>query len=162
MKSMESKTLPRKTRNASSVFKPPSRSISTPVPSDDREYLTETNHARFSASTINTPSSSEPPYVLNLLDDGIAADVKKNDGIYSRHFTAFTAVGRYSITIKASDPDGTAVVRMFEYSKGDYGKSDECAHDPNAGEMEEIFVLPPQKPSKIILSKKVSTRNKTS
>ena len=91
---------------------------------------------------------------MNLLDDGIAADVKKNDGIYSRHFTAFTAVGRYSITIKASDPDGTAVVRMFEYGEGDYGKSDEYAHDPNAGGMEEILVLPPQKPSKITLSNK--------
>ncbi|XP_052034783.1 calcium-activated chloride channel regulator 1 [Apodemus sylvaticus] len=38
---------------------------------------------------------------LELLDNGAGADATKNDGVYSRFFTAFDANGRYSIKIWA-------------------------------------------------------------
>ncbi|EGW10928.1 Calcium-activated chloride channel regulator 1 [Cricetulus griseus] len=38
---------------------------------------------------------------LELLDNGAGADATKNDGVYSRYFTAFDTNGRYSIKIWA-------------------------------------------------------------
>ncbi|XP_055470384.1 calcium-activated chloride channel regulator 1 [Psammomys obesus] len=38
---------------------------------------------------------------LELLDNGAGADATKNDGVYSRFFTAFDTNGRYSIKIRA-------------------------------------------------------------
>lgn len=38
---------------------------------------------------------------LELLDNGAGADATKNDGVYSRFFTAFDANGRYSVKIWA-------------------------------------------------------------
>ncbi|XP_053549081.1 calcium-activated chloride channel regulator 1-like [Bombina bombina] len=38
---------------------------------------------------------------LQLLDNGAGADIVKNDGIYSRYFTAFTIAGRYDLKVRA-------------------------------------------------------------
>ncbi|XP_053549659.1 calcium-activated chloride channel regulator 1-like [Bombina bombina] len=38
---------------------------------------------------------------LELLDNGAAADIVKNDGVYSRYFTAFTVNGRYNLKVRA-------------------------------------------------------------
>ncbi|XP_036612520.1 calcium-activated chloride channel regulator 1-like [Trichosurus vulpecula] len=38
---------------------------------------------------------------LQLLDNGAGADAYKNDGVYSRYFTAYKTNGRYSLKVKA-------------------------------------------------------------
>ncbi|XP_045148086.1 calcium-activated chloride channel regulator 4 isoform X2 [Echinops telfairi] len=38
---------------------------------------------------------------LELLDNGAGADSLKNDGVYSRYFTAYTERGRYSLKVRA-------------------------------------------------------------
>uniref|UniRef100_A0A8D1W791 Calcium-activated chloride channel N-terminal domain-containing protein n=1 Tax=Sus scrofa TaxID=9823 RepID=A0A8D1W791_PIG len=39
--------------------------------------------------------------VLELLDNGAGADSIKNDGVYSRYFTAYSENGRYSLKVRA-------------------------------------------------------------
>ncbi|XP_066124837.1 calcium-activated chloride channel regulator 4 [Saccopteryx bilineata] len=39
--------------------------------------------------------------VLELLDNGAGADTFKNDGVYSRYFTAYSENGRYSLKVRA-------------------------------------------------------------
>jgi len=48
-----------------------------------------------------------------LKDDGVGADRKKDDGIYSGYFSAYTATGRYSFSVMAEDENGTAVVKQY-------------------------------------------------
>ncbi|XP_036612470.1 calcium-activated chloride channel regulator 1-like [Trichosurus vulpecula] len=38
---------------------------------------------------------------LELLDNGAGADASKNDGVYSRYFTAYKTNGRYSLKVRA-------------------------------------------------------------
>ncbi|XP_066267153.1 calcium-activated chloride channel regulator 4A-like [Branchiostoma lanceolatum] len=45
-----------------------------------------------------------------LLDDGAGADVTKNDGVYSGYFLAFSADGRYSVSVRVDDGDGQAEI----------------------------------------------------
>uniref|UniRef100_A0A8D1G8L9 Calcium-activated chloride channel regulator 1 n=1 Tax=Sus scrofa TaxID=9823 RepID=A0A8D1G8L9_PIG len=45
---------------------------------------------------------------LELLDNGAGADATKNDGIYSRYFTAYDANGRYSVKVWALGGVNTA------------------------------------------------------
>ncbi|XP_068098724.1 calcium-activated chloride channel regulator 1-like isoform X1 [Hyperolius riggenbachi] len=42
---------------------------------------------------------------LELLDNGAGADITKNDGIYSRYFTSFSANGRHSLKVRAVNTD---------------------------------------------------------
>ena len=42
------------------------------------------------------PKQPSKPFELELLDNGIGADAKRDDGVYSRYFATFTQLGRYS------------------------------------------------------------------
>ncbi|XP_040264681.1 calcium-activated chloride channel regulator 3A-1-like [Bufo bufo] len=44
---------------------------------------------------------------LELLDNGSGADVVKNDGVYSRFFTAYTQNGRYSLSVRVAGKDSS-------------------------------------------------------
>ncbi|KAM8789730.1 calcium-activated chloride channel regulator 1 isoform 2-T2 [Rhynchonycteris naso] len=46
-------------------------------------------------------SNSGKTEVLELLDNGAGADTFKNDGVYSRYFTAYSENGRYSLKVRA-------------------------------------------------------------
>ncbi|XP_028368910.1 calcium-activated chloride channel regulator 4-like [Phyllostomus discolor] len=46
-------------------------------------------------------SNSGKTEVLELLDNGAGADTFKNDGVYSRYFTAYSVNGRYSLKVRA-------------------------------------------------------------
>jgi calcium-activated chloride channel regulator 4 len=46
-------------------------------------------------------SNSGITQVLELLDNGAGADAFKNDGVYSRYFTAYSGNGRYSLKVRA-------------------------------------------------------------
>uniref|UniRef100_A0A8D2AG98 Calcium-activated chloride channel regulator 1 n=1 Tax=Sciurus vulgaris TaxID=55149 RepID=A0A8D2AG98_SCIVU len=46
-------------------------------------------------------SANGKTVTLELLDNGAGADATKNDGVYSRYFTAYDANGRYSVKIWA-------------------------------------------------------------
>ncbi|XP_054333748.1 calcium-activated chloride channel regulator 4 isoform X2 [Pongo pygmaeus] len=50
--------------------------------------------------------------VLELLDNGAGADSFKNDGVYSRYFTAYTENGRYSLKVRAHGGTNTARLRL--------------------------------------------------
>nr|XP_032815081.1 calcium-activated chloride channel regulator 1-like [Petromyzon marinus] len=39
---------------------------------------------------------------IELLDNGASADIKKNDGVYSRYFTQYTSSGRYSLKVRVA------------------------------------------------------------
>ncbi|KAM6167936.1 calcium-activated chloride channel regulator 4-like [Erethizon dorsatum] len=46
-------------------------------------------------------SNSGNTIVLELLDNGAGADAFKDDGVYSRYFTAFSENGRYNLKVRA-------------------------------------------------------------
>ncbi|XP_018411400.1 PREDICTED: epithelial chloride channel protein-like [Nanorana parkeri] len=53
---------------------------------------------------VNVTAIIEPvsgaPTVLELLDNGAGADIVKNDGVYSKYFTAFKVDGRHSLSVR--------------------------------------------------------------
>lgn len=53
-------------------------------------------------------SSSGKTEVLELFDNGAGADTFKNDGVYSRYFTAYSENGRYSLKVRAHGGANTA------------------------------------------------------
>lgn len=76
-------------------------------------------------------------FELQLKDNGVGADVKANDGIYSRFFTAFTEIGRYSFSLRASNPNNTAAVRFFK-NAGSWGGA------PNFDESNLVPIVKPE------------------
>ncbi|KAH9513112.1 Calcium-activated chloride channel regulator 1 [Bulinus truncatus] len=50
------------------------------------------------------------PVELELLDNGVGADIIKDDGIYSRFFTSFTISGRYSAIVEMADSRGDIII----------------------------------------------------
>jgi calcium-activated chloride channel regulator 4 len=70
-------------------------------------------------ATIDRPGENDR-FELDLKDNGQGADNRRNDGVYSRYFTAYTNVGRYAFSIRASNPNGTAIVRAFK-TAGSWG-----------------------------------------
>ena len=50
---------------------------------------------------------------FTLRDNGVGADKRKDDGVYSGHFSAYTSTGRYSFSVITEDENGTAVVKKF-------------------------------------------------
>ncbi|XP_054577005.1 calcium-activated chloride channel regulator 4-like [Eptesicus fuscus] len=53
-------------------------------------------------------SNSGKTEVLELFDNGAGADTFKNDGVYSRYFTAYSENGRYSLKVRAHAGANTA------------------------------------------------------
>lgn len=48
--------------------------------------------------SVSVPNG--PPVPLQVWDDGVGADVRPNDGVYSGFFTQFKGDGRYSMQVK--------------------------------------------------------------
>lgn len=59
-------------------------------------------------------SSGGKTEVLELLDNGAGADIFKDDGVYSRYFTAYSENGRYSLKVRA-DGGANAVTRNLRH-----------------------------------------------
>ncbi|XP_041063774.1 calcium-activated chloride channel regulator 1-like [Carcharodon carcharias] len=57
---------------------------------------------------------------LDLLDDGSGSDAVRNDGVYSRYFTKFGGVGRYSIKVSVQGKDGVARLTTRKQSRAMY------------------------------------------
>ncbi|KAG8519511.1 Calcium-activated chloride channel regulator 1 [Galemys pyrenaicus] len=55
---------------------------------------------------------------LELLDNGAGADATKDDGIYSRYFTAYDENGRYSIKVRALGGSDTAGQKAIQQRNG--------------------------------------------
>nr|KAF6381526.1 chloride channel accessory 1 [Pipistrellus kuhlii] len=55
---------------------------------------------------------------LELLDNGAGADATKDDGIYSRYFTAYYTNGRYSVKVRALRGVNTARRRVMPHQNG--------------------------------------------
>ncbi|CAH1777270.1 unnamed protein product [Owenia fusiformis] len=53
-----------------------------------------------------------------LYDNGIGSDNFKDDGVYSNFFTDVNGDDRYAVTVKASNPNGTAVLLHHSRSSG--------------------------------------------
>ncbi|XP_078264020.1 calcium-activated chloride channel regulator 1-like [Rhinoraja longicauda] len=53
---------------------------------------------------------NDPPIQLKLSDDGLGADIVKNDGIYSKYFIDFRGKGRYSVKVRVLGIEGTTSV----------------------------------------------------
>ncbi|XP_020844411.2 calcium-activated chloride channel regulator 1-like [Phascolarctos cinereus] len=51
--------------------------------------------------TASIESADGTTVTLELLDNGAGADAYKNDGVYSRYFTAYKTDGRYSLKVRA-------------------------------------------------------------
>ncbi|ELU17552.1 hypothetical protein CAPTEDRAFT_220787 [Capitella teleta] len=58
--------------------------------------------------TVERPGN-DGPVTLVLLDNGVGADIKKDDGIYSGFFSAFTAPGRYGSVVSVESTSGSAI-----------------------------------------------------
>ncbi|XP_041063999.1 calcium-activated chloride channel regulator 1-like isoform X1 [Carcharodon carcharias] len=48
-----------------------------------------------------------PPVEQDLSDDGLAADVVKNDGIYTKFFHKYSGYGRYNFKVRVEGKEGT-------------------------------------------------------
>lgn len=57
---------------------------------------------------------SGPATVLELLDNGAAADTTADDGIYSRYFTTIIEPGRYAVKCEAWGDENSAFINSFE------------------------------------------------
>ncbi|XP_078264216.1 calcium-activated chloride channel regulator 1-like [Rhinoraja longicauda] len=53
---------------------------------------------------IERPSG--PPVRLQLSDDGLGADIVRNDGIYTKYFLSFNGRGRYSVKVRVQGSEG--------------------------------------------------------
>ncbi|XP_036992437.2 calcium-activated chloride channel regulator 4 [Artibeus jamaicensis] len=65
--------------------------------------------------TVFIESNGGKTEVLELLDNGAGADTFKNDGVYSRYFTAYSENGRYSLKVRVHGRAST-VTRSFRHS----------------------------------------------
>ncbi|XP_004639339.1 calcium-activated chloride channel regulator 1 [Octodon degus] len=63
-------------------------------------------------------SASGKTDTLELLDNGAGADATKNDGVYSRYFTAYDTNGRYSVKLWALGGINTAGQRAVSQPNG--------------------------------------------
>ncbi|XP_051869165.1 calcium-activated chloride channel regulator 1-like [Pristis pectinata] len=52
------------------------------------------------------------PVTLKLSDDGLGADIVRNDGIYSKYFLSFSGTGRYSVKVRVQGHEGTAKITV--------------------------------------------------
>ncbi|XP_051869143.1 calcium-activated chloride channel regulator 1-like [Pristis pectinata] len=59
---------------------------------------------------IERPSG--PPIEQELSDDGLGADIVRNDGIYSRYFLSFNGTGRYSVKVRVQGNEGTTRITI--------------------------------------------------
>ncbi|XP_067845973.1 calcium-activated chloride channel regulator 1-like isoform X1 [Heptranchias perlo] len=60
----------------------------------------------FANVTAITERPTGPPIVLKLSDDGLGADIVRNDGIYSKYFLDFKDYGRYNFKLRVQGKDG--------------------------------------------------------
>jgi len=58
---------------------------------------------------MDSNNKTQPPVILDLMDNGAGADKIKNDGIYSRYFAKYTGRGRYSVKCQVSGDQDTGV-----------------------------------------------------
>ncbi|KAG8555801.1 hypothetical protein GDO81_017820 [Engystomops pustulosus] len=56
-------------------------------------------------TAIIQPASGKEE-ILELLDNGAGADIVRNDGVYSRYFTAFKTNGRYNLKVRVEGVKG--------------------------------------------------------
>lgn len=57
--------------------------------------------------TLKSPNKAVEEF--ELFDNGVPADIAKNDGIYSRYFTSSTSAGRYTLYCLVKN-NGTAFI----------------------------------------------------
>ncbi|XP_054837920.1 calcium-activated chloride channel regulator 1-like [Eublepharis macularius] len=69
--------------------------------------------------TATVEPASGAAVELELYDTGSGADIRKNDGIYSRYFISFNGNGRYNIKVRVQGKDKT-VRRVRRYSQALY------------------------------------------
>ncbi|XP_059841209.1 calcium-activated chloride channel regulator 1-like [Hypanus sabinus] len=55
---------------------------------------------------------SGPPVTLKLLDDGLGADIVRNDGIYSKYFLDYSGTGRYAVKVRVQGFEGTTKITV--------------------------------------------------
>ncbi|XP_066232798.1 calcium-activated chloride channel regulator 1 [Saccopteryx leptura] len=63
-------------------------------------------------------STNGKTVTLELLDNGAGADATKDDGVYSRYFTAYDTNGRYSVKVRALGGVNAARRRLVPQQKG--------------------------------------------
>nr|XP_033771694.1 calcium-activated chloride channel regulator 1-like [Geotrypetes seraphini] len=59
---------------------------------------------RANVTAIIEPATGNP-VTLELDDNGAGADISKNDGIYSKYFTAYSGNGRYNLKVRVQGKD---------------------------------------------------------
>ncbi|XP_069795200.1 calcium-activated chloride channel regulator 1-like isoform X3 [Narcine bancroftii] len=58
------------------------------------------------------------PIELKLSDDGLGADIVRNDGIYSKYFLNFHGSGRYSVKVRVQGIEGTTRITVRKRGQG--------------------------------------------
>ncbi|XP_078416856.1 calcium-activated chloride channel regulator 1-like isoform X3 [Cetorhinus maximus] len=53
-----------------------------------------------------------PPVEQDLYDNGTAADIVKNDGIYTRYFSKYSGYGRYNFKVRVEGKEGTTKIAI--------------------------------------------------
>ncbi|XP_072023134.1 calcium-activated chloride channel regulator 1-like [Amphiura filiformis] len=59
-------------------------------------------------ATVSVPGGDIQPFAVN--DDGLGADIQKNDGIYSAFLTKFKGEGRYGLSVMVENTGNTAIL----------------------------------------------------
>lgn len=65
-------------------------------------------------TAIIEPPTEASSVALPLLDNGVGADLRAGDGIYSAYFTQFSANGRYSVSVTVSTSNQTAKLQAYK------------------------------------------------
>jgi len=69
-------------------------------------------------ATITDPNSGQ--WVLKLIDEGAAPDIKANDGVYSKYFISYSLQGRYSVEIKVESNGSATATSTTRRSTANY------------------------------------------
>ncbi|XP_006812945.1 calcium-activated chloride channel regulator 1-like [Saccoglossus kowalevskii] len=74
-------------------------------------------------AVVERPGSNDD-VTMQLMDNGMGADITKDDGVYSAYFLDFVKTDdcivacRYTVTVEASDLHGGAGIQSFTYGSG--------------------------------------------
>ncbi|KAI1896369.1 hypothetical protein AGOR_G00094080 [Albula goreensis] len=87
-----------------------STSVAYPKPVTVTATVSQGDRAVLGADVFAIMENANSPVKLQLLDDGVGADVTKNDGVYSAYFYNYVN-GRYSIKVVVEGAGGSVTVK---------------------------------------------------
>ncbi|XP_042230470.1 calcium-activated chloride channel regulator 1-like isoform X1 [Homarus americanus] len=99
----------------------PASNITYPEPALVYAYISQGYSTVLDATVtaVIVPPTEDGPITFSLLDNGVGADTRAKDGIYSAYFTQFSANGRYSLSATVSTSNRTVKLQGYSTDRGE-------------------------------------------